>query len=83
MMADPSRVIVTAVDHPFHTVHALCVHHRDFPEVRSEDNSAEAAAVRLAERLSASLDSASSGWRREMLECAIEDVRAFASQART
>ena len=83
MMSDPSRVIVTAVDHPFPTVHAMCVHHRDFPEVRSEDISAEAAAACLAERLSASLDSAPSDWRRRCSKRAIEDTRAFANRARS
>ena len=33
-MSDPNRVIVTTEDYPFHLVHALSVHNRDFPEVR-------------------------------------------------
>jgi hypothetical protein len=67
-------------EHPFLPVHASCVHHRDFPEVRGEGRSPEDAAVRLAELLSRTLDNAPSGWRREILERAIGDVRAFAER---
>ena len=35
MMSDTGQVIVTTEDYLLHSVHALCVHHRDFPEVRS------------------------------------------------
>jgi len=80
MTSNPSQVIVTTEDYPFHSVHGLSVHHRDFPEVRGEGGSPEDAAVRLAELLSRTLDSAPSDWRKEMLERAIEDVRAFAKR---
>ena len=78
MMSDTNQVIVTTEDYLLHSVHALSVHHRDFPEVRSEGSSPEDAAARLAGLLSRALDSAPSDWRRVILERAIEDVRAFA-----
>jgi hypothetical protein len=77
MISNPSHVIVSTKDFPFHSVHSLSVHHRDFPEVRCEGGSPEDAASRLAELLSSALDSAPSDWRREILTRAIEDVRAF------
>jgi hypothetical protein len=78
MMSNPSQVIVMTEEPPIHQLHAASVHHRDFPEVHAEGRSPEDAAVRLAELLSQSLDSAPSQWRREILERAIADVRAFA-----
>ncbi|MGP0064816.1 MAG: hypothetical protein ACLQGP_14615 [Isosphaeraceae bacterium] len=83
MISDPSQVIVTTEDYLFHSVHALSVYHRDFPEVRGEGGSPEDAAARLAELLSRTLDRAPSDWRRVILERAIEDVRAFAERDRS
>ena len=80
MMSNPSQVIVTAEDYLFHSVHALFVYHRDFPEVRAEGGSPEDAALRLAGLLSRTLDSVPSDWRRLTLERAIDDVRAFAKR---
>jgi hypothetical protein len=55
----------------------LAFHHRDYPEAQGEGCSPEDAAARLIALLSRTLDSAPSDWRRECLEHAIEDVRAF------
>jgi hypothetical protein len=82
MTSDPSQVIVGTEDYPFHSVHGVSVHHRDFPEVRAEGESPECAARRLAEMLARTLDSVPSDWRRDILIRAIEDVRAFASRDR-
>jgi hypothetical protein len=82
MMSDPSQVIVTAEDRALHSVHALSVYHRTFPEVRSEGSTPSDAAARLAALLSRTLDNVSSDWRRVILERAIEDVRAFAKPDR-
>jgi len=82
MTSGPNQVIVTTEDFALHSVHGLSVHHRDFPEVHCEGISPESAAALLSERLSASLDSAPSYWRRKNLERAIEDVRAFEKRAR-
>jgi hypothetical protein len=78
MMSDPRQVISSTWDYVFHSVHALFVYHRNFPEVRGEGSTPEDAAVRLAALLSRTLDNVSSDWRRVNLERAIEDVRAFA-----
>jgi hypothetical protein len=78
MMSDTSQVIVTTEYYLLHSVHALSVHHRDFPEVRGEGVSPEDAAARLAELLSRAVDSEPSVWCRAILDRAIEDVLAFA-----
>jgi len=58
MTSDPTQVISTTRDHPFHSVHALSVYHRNFPKVRGEGISPEDAAARLAVLLSRTLDKA-------------------------
>jgi len=78
MTSNPSQVIVSNEDVAHASIHALAVHHRDFPEVRGEGGSLKDAASRLAELLSLTLDNAPSDWRREIIQQAIEDVRAFA-----
>ena len=82
MMSDPSHVVVLPEDSTRAPVHAVCAHHRDIPEVRGEGNSPDAAAARLVEMLAQTLDSAPSEWRRNMIERAIDDVRAFVEHAR-
>ena len=77
MICNPRQVIVSDEMLPLIPIHALCVHHRNFPEVRAQGTTREAAALRLVELLSVTLDSAPSGWRRQNVENAIEDVRAF------
>ncbi len=76
------QVVVTPAGHAIHTVPSTAVHHRNFPEVNGEGDSAEHAALHLAERLARTLDSAPSDWRREQIRHAIEDVQAFASRGR-
>jgi hypothetical protein len=80
MICDPNQVIVLTEQHPILHLQASSVHHRDFPEVHAEGPSPEDAAARLAELLSQGLESAPSRWRREILERAIADVRAFAAR---
>lgn len=82
MMSSLSQIIVATEDYALQAVHTLSVYHRVFPEVRGEGGSPEDAAVRLGEWLTRTLDSATSDWRRAMLERAIEDVRAFAKRDR-
>jgi hypothetical protein len=79
MSSDAAQVIPTPAGHSMITVHASAVHHRDFAEISGEGDSPEDAARRLADMLARDLDSVAAGWRRERLERAIEDVRAFAS----
>ncbi|HEX8200396.1 MAG TPA: hypothetical protein VF590_07910 [Isosphaeraceae bacterium] len=75
MDADPSPVIVTTGA----TARATQVHHRDFPEVRAQGETPEVAASHLANQLVRALDSAPP-WRRQRIEQALADVRAFATQ---
>ena len=60
MMSNPSQVIVSTEDHLCSSIHALAVHHRNFPEIRAEGGSAVDAASRLTQLLSTTLDSAPS-----------------------
>ncbi len=73
MAADLSRVIVTTGA----TAHATRVYHRDFPEIRAEGESPSDAGSHLVNHLSRALDTALTQWRRETIEHAIADVRAF------
>ena len=76
MATDQDRVIVTTGA----TAQATLVHHRDFPEIRAEGESPEAAATNLANQLTRALDSALTKWRRDAIEQAIAEVQAFAAQ---
>ena len=80
MMSNPSQVIVLSGDEQCVLPHGISAHHREFPEVRAEGSSSRAAATRLAELLSLSLDSSPSDWRRQTVIQAIADVRAFAQR---
>ncbi len=81
MTPNPAQVILTGEDLGRSSVHRIAARHRSFPEVHGVGDSARIAAVRLEEHLQRTLDNASSGWRREMILGAIEDVRAFAQGA--
>ena len=83
MTSNPSQVVVLAEDDQCVLLHGMSAHHRDFPEVRAEGSTPKAAATRLAELLSLTLDSAPSDWRRQSLQQAIEDVQAFAERDRS
>ena len=82
MFSNPDQVVATPAGHSILAFHGSAVHHRDFPEVRGEGDSPEDAASHLVDLLARTLDSAPSDWRRENLERAIEDVRAFANRDR-
>jgi hypothetical protein len=56
------------------------VHHRDFPEIRADGETPHAAAGQLVNHLTRALDSALTKWRRETIEKAITEVRAFLAQ---
>jgi hypothetical protein len=68
---------------PDPTVGDTKVHHRDFPEIRACGRTPAEAAERLAQELTRALDSALTAWRRETIEKAIADAKAFAEQAGT
>lgn len=63
------------------TAGGVSIHHRDFPEIRAEGTDPADAAVQLVNHLTRALDSALTKWRRETVEQAIADVKAFAEGA--
>ena len=74
MSSDQDRVIVTTdASGP-----GVQVHHREFPEIRAEGSDAKDAAVQLSNHLTRALDSALVQWRRDAIESAIKEVKAFA-----
>ena len=76
MTTEESRVVVTIGA----TAHTTQVHHRDFPEIRSEGESPTIAATHLVNQLVRTMDSALTNWRREAIQQAIDDVKAFSQQ---
>jgi hypothetical protein len=76
METDPRRVIVTVSATSTTTI----VHHRDFPEIRAEGHSSKEAAAHLVNKLAAALDSALTDWRRNTVDQAIADVKAFVDE---
>ncbi len=76
MAIDLSRVIVSTGA----TANTTSVHHRDFPEIRSEGETPVTAAAHLVNQLTRTLDSALTQWRRESIDNAIADVRAFVAK---
>jgi len=76
MEIDSGRVIMA----PNGTSSALRIHHRDFPEIRAVGGSPQEAASHLANMLARALDSALTDWRRESLNHALADVKAFVDQ---
>ncbi len=73
MEADTTLVIVSEGA----TAGTARVHHRDFPEVRTDGESPVVAAGHLVNQLRRALDSALTQWRREAIQKAIADVQAF------
>jgi hypothetical protein len=71
-----SRVIVTISG----SSSTSFVHHRDFPEIRAEGPTPQEAAAHLVNKLVCALDSALTDWRRETIDHAIADVKAFVAQ---
>ncbi len=53
------------------------VHHREFPEMRAEGATAREGATLLLWQMERAKDGTSDAWHREVLEHAIDDVRAF------
>ncbi len=76
MDTELSRVIVTISG----SSSTASVHHRDFPEIRAEGGSPQEAASYLINQLTRALDSALTDWRRDRVNEAIADVKAFVDQ---
>lgn len=79
MATAETRVIVTTGS-AGHAAQAQ-VHHRDFPEIRAEGETAAAAAGQLVNHLTRALDSALTDWRRGAIQQAIADVQEFQKQS--
>jgi hypothetical protein len=79
MAIETARVIVA----PCSTGHTnqMQVHHRDFPEIRGEGETAAAAAGQLVNHLTRALDSALTVWRRDTIQQAIVEVQEFIKTA--
>jgi len=73
MSNDADSIIVT----PGATHDSSQVHHRDFPEIRADGETPHAAAGQLVNHLTRALDSALTNWRRETIQKAIAEVKAF------
>jgi hypothetical protein len=79
MSTEASHVVIT----PGLTANTTQVHHRDFPEIRAQGGSAQEAAKQLGNQLTRALDSALTKWRRDTIQKAIDEVRAFAEHPLT
>ena len=80
-MSDTSRVIVQQDTSPGHSVASTQVYHRDLSEIRASGDSAKTAAEHLVNQLTRALDSALTDWRRDNIQGAIADVKAFIDQS--
>ena len=74
MSSDTDRVIVTVGDS---TGGSMQAHHREFPEIRGEGVNPDEAVNQLVNQLTRALDSALVNWRRDAIQQAITDAKAF------
>ena len=74
MSSDTDRVIVTVGDS---TGGGMQAHHREFPEIRGEGVDPDEAVNQLVNHLTRALDSALTKWRRDAIQNAIADAKAF------
>lgn len=72
-----TRVSVCVGQCECHAVSNTQVHHRDFPELHAEGESAAVAADRLEILLRRAYDDAPSDYRRDAIAQALHDVRQF------
>ncbi len=79
MTMNSQRVIVKAGLCECQAVNGFQIHHRDLPEVHAEGATASAAGSQLINQLTRSLDNVGSGYRRDGIEHAIEDVKEYLS----
>ncbi len=74
------KVIATVGQCECHAVVCTTAHHHDFPEVHAEGETSAEAGAHLLNQLQRALDSVQSGFRREAIEKAIEDVKEFIAE---
>lgn len=77
MLTAQDRVIVTDSLCAHCAVPVKRVHHRDFPELQSECGTVTEAVAHLADMLVKDREGARSGWHREAVDHAIDDVNAY------
>jgi hypothetical protein len=77
MNADKSRVVVTSGSCSCHSIALATVHHRNFPELRAEGKTAAEGAGQLANQLARERASVGGGWRRDLVDGAIADMKDF------
>ena len=77
MAADPSKVVTNTGS----VAEATEAHHRDYPDIRAEGETAAVAGRNLMMRLTKALETAESDPQRGPLQQAIADVQAWAEQA--
>jgi hypothetical protein len=73
---EPAVVVVTGA-----TENETKVYHRDFPEIRGDGKTPHEAACRLEDQFTNALDTALTDWRRETLNKAMADVKAFVASS--
>lgn len=78
---DQAQTKVIATTGRGSTAGATQLYHRDLAEIRVEGQGPREAAEHLINQLTRALDSALTDWRRESIQQAIADVRAYADQA--
>lgn len=78
MSSDTDRVIVTVGDS---TGGSMQAHHREFPEIRGEGVNPGEAVSHLVNQLTRALDSALVDWRRNAIQQAIAESKAFHAPA--
>lgn len=74
MTAEAQSQIIISADP---TASGAQAYHRDFPEIRSRGRSPVDAIEHLVNDLTRMMDSALTPWRREVIERAIADARAY------
>ena len=63
------------VVNPGLTADSVQIHHREFPEIRSEGGSLAEAKANLANQLTRALDSALTDWRRDLIQKTIDEIK--------
>jgi hypothetical protein len=71
------HIVVEDASCEFCAVPTKRLHHREFPEIRSECGSVSEGALHLARQLTNYRQGAQSAWHREAIEAAIADVAEF------
>jgi hypothetical protein len=77
MLIDPNQVVVSEADCASHTVRTLQVHHRQFPEIWGAGFTEAEGVTHLVHRLELFLEGASSDFRRDAIQHALADIRAY------